>query len=147
MRLPRATAHRTARGRLALPLLGVLLLTGCSGNVAVSGTVVYDDGSPVEEGTVCGELADGGRAMVQGSIKDGAFALGTERPGDGVLPGKYKILIQCRALGDAELAEGKRPAIDGKYGSYERSGLELDVTTARDDVKFVVSRPGKRRSS
>jgi hypothetical protein len=127
---------------VALPFLG-----GCgSGHVAISGMVVYDDGSPVEEGTVCGELVKGGAYMVQGNIKNGAFSLGTSTPGDGVKPGEYKILIQCRALGDAELAAGKRPAIVGKYAAYETSGLTLDATAARSDVKFVVSRPGKGKA-
>src|SRR5262245_24894582 len=71
-------------------------LAGCSDQVAVSGTVVYDDGAPVEEGTVCGELMDGGAYMVQGIIKNGTFSLGTSTPGDGAKPGTYKIMIQCR---------------------------------------------------
>src|SRR5262249_62197821 len=98
---------------------------------------------PVEEGTVCGELVEGGSYMAQGNINSGAFSLGTSRPGDGVKPGKYKIMIQCRGLGDAERAQGKKPAIDAKFGSYKTSGLTLDVTAARSDVKFVVSRPGQ----
>jgi hypothetical protein len=123
-----------------------VFLAGCgSGHVAISGTVVYDDGSPVEEGTVCGELVEGGTHMAQGEIKNGAFSLGTTRPGDGVKPGNYKIMIQCRALGDAELAQGKVPAIDKKYGSYELSGLKLDATAAKTDVQFVVQRPGKAK--
>lgn len=133
--------------RFGLLLFAAVFLCGCgSGRVAVSGTVVYDDGSPVEEGTVCGELVEGDSFMVQGNIKNGAFSLGTSRPGDGAKPGKYKILVQCRALGDAELAQGKKPAIDGKYGVYETSGLTLEVTTATSDVRFVVSRPSRGRS-
>jgi hypothetical protein len=133
--------------RFSLLLLVVSSLSGCSsGQVAISGLVVYEDEAPVEEGTVCAELVEGGLFMAQGNIKNGAFSMGTSKPGDGVKPGKYKIMIQCRALGDSELAEGKKPAIDGKYGSYETSGLTLDVTGARNDVKFVVSRPGKGKS-
>jgi hypothetical protein len=130
-----------------LYLIGLFLCCGCgSGQVGISGTVIYEDGSPVREGTVCGELVDGGKDMVQGVIHNGAFSLATTKPGDGVRPGKYKILIQCRGLGDAEKAAGKQPAIDGKYGAYDTSGLTLDVTTARRDVRFTVSRPGKGRS-
>jgi hypothetical protein len=137
----------TALRRFLLLLIAVPFLGGCgSGHVPVSGMVVYDDGSPVAEGTVCGELVEGGSYMVQGNIQNGAFSLGTSRPGDGVKPGKYKIMIQCRALGDAELAQGKKPAIDAKYGAYGSSGLTLDATTARSDVKLVVSRPGKGKS-
>jgi hypothetical protein len=133
--------------RSFLCLIALFLCGGCgSGQVAISGTVIYDDGSPVPEGTVCGELADGGKDMVQGIIHNGAFSLGTMKPGDGVKPGKYKILVQCRGLGDAEKVAGKQPAIDGKYGAYATSGLTLDVTTARGDVRFTVSRPGKGRS-
>lgn len=129
-----------------LVLLFLSFFGGCGwGLVPVSGTVVYDDGSPVEEGTVAGELVEGGANMVQGNIKNGTFSLGTFRPGDGAKPGKYKILIQCRALGDAELAEGKLPAIDEKFGSYNTSGLTLEVTGPRNEVKSVVSRPGRKK--
>lgn len=127
-----------------LLVLAALLLGGCgSGQLPISGIVVYDDDSPVAEATVCGELVGGGLYMVQGNVKNGVFSLGTSRPGDGAKPGTYKIMIQCRALGDSELAAGKQAAIAAKYGSYETSGLTLDATQARSDVKFVVSRPGK----
>src|SRR5262249_7122419 len=94
--------------RSHLCLMPLFLFCGCgSGQVGIWGTVIYEDGSPVTEGTVCGELVDGGKDMVQGIIRDGAFSLGTTKPGDGVKPGKYKIMILCRGLGDSEKAAGK----------------------------------------
>lgn len=126
------------------------LLGGCgSGNFKVGGRVVYDDGSPVEEGTVCGESEDAdARQMVQGEIeKDGSFTLGTSRPGDGAKPAKYKLIVLCRALGDSELSQGKKPAVDGKYAKYNSSGLTVDATGgSKTDVNLVVTRPGKGKS-
>jgi hypothetical protein len=120
-------------------LLALALLSGCSGGrITVSGTVVYPDGSPVEEGNVCGELVGGGREMIQATIQNGSFTLRS------IVPGQYKIMIQCRALGDSELAEGKKPAVSSKFGSYESSGLTLDATKAHSDAKFTVTRPGEK---
>jgi hypothetical protein len=128
----------------ALLLFAIITLPGCGSGVAISGTVVYDDGTPVEEGTVIGELESGGKSTVQGEIRNGSFSLGTAKPGDGVTPGVYKIMIVGRALGDSELAAGKKPAIAGKYGKFESSGLKIDASAgAKKDVKLVVSRPGK----
>jgi hypothetical protein len=138
------------RGTFPLLLAVLALVSGCSsGRVKVSGRVVYEDGSPVEEGTVCGELEDGdAKQMVQGEIdKDGSFSLGTAQPGDGARPGKYKVIILCRTVGDAEASQGKKPAVDGKFARYNTSGLTVDVTDGpKTDVNLVVTRPGKGKS-
>jgi hypothetical protein len=129
--------------RTLAPLL-LLLLAGCgSGRYPVSGRVTYEDGTPVEAGTVIGETTiDGVPVGVQGNIgQDGTFTWGTERPGDGALPGTYKVLVMPRALGDAELAQGKRPAIAGKYTRYETSGLSFEVKPQKNELNITVSRP------
>jgi hypothetical protein len=47
-----------------------------------------------------------------------------------------------RALGDAELAEGKKPAVDGKYTNFESSGLRGEVLkTEKNHFEFKVEKP------
>jgi hypothetical protein len=137
------TGRNMRRLRVLLPALA-LLAAGCaSGRYPVSGRVTYEDGAPVEAGTVIGEATVDGKAVaVQGSIaKDGSFTWGADRPGDGALPGEYKVLVVPRALGDYEIAEGKRPDIDGKYGKYDTSGLKFEVKPQKNEFNITVSRP------
>src|SRR5262245_57297473 len=126
-----------------IPVLALLAVGCASGRYPVNGRVTYEDGTPVESGTVVGEATVDGKAVgVQGGIgKDGSFSLGTERPGDGAPPGTYKVLIMPRALGDAEMAEGKQPAVAGKYTKFETSGLTLEVKPERNVLNITVSRP------
>src|SRR5262245_1334962 len=98
------------RLRTLVPVL-VLVACGCSGRVEVTGRILYEDGTPVDGGTIIGEATVNGKLVaVQGNINpDGSFTLGGEKPGDGALPGSYRILVMPVALGDSELAEGKVP--------------------------------------
>lgn len=133
----------TSRLRLLIPALA-LLAAGCaSGRYPVAGRVTYEDGTPVEAGTVIGEATVDGKAVgVQGNIeKDGSFTWGSDKPGDGAPPGTYKVLVQPRALGDAELGEGKRPAVAGKYTKFASSGLTFEVKPEKNVFNITVSRP------
>src|SRR5437899_10140450 len=124
-------SHRTRRILEALAVLLVsVVAAGCgSGRYPVTGRVTYEDGTPVEEGTVIGEAeVDGKQVGVQGNIeKDGSFRWGGEKAGDGAYPGNYRVLVMPRALGESEKAAGKVPDVDGKFGKYETSGLTFEV--------------------
>jgi hypothetical protein len=108
---------------------------------------VYEDGSPVTEGSVIAECADGGTTvMAQGDIKsDGSFELGSDRPGEGALPGKYRAIVMPRALGDAELAQGLQPAVDGKFTRYDSSGITFEVKEGRNELNITVTRPKSKK--
>lgn len=138
---------RTPRRLRALALLIVLFAAGCaSGRYPVTGRVVYEDGAPVEEGTVIAEATvDGKLVALQGNIaKDGTFSLGTAKPGDGARPGTYKVLIMPRALSDAEMSEGKRPAVSSKYAKFETSGITLEVKAESNVLNITVARPNAK---
>ena len=60
---------------------------GCSGNVKVTGTVTYEDGSPVRSGQVQLE----GKVLGRGAINEGKFSLGLIKDGQGVPPGTYEV--------------------------------------------------------
>lgn len=126
-------------------LLLVVLATGCgSDRSQVTGRVTYDDGSPVPGGTVIAEATiDGKLVGVQANIEsDGTFRLGTDRPGDGALPGSYRVLLVSVALSDFELSAGKKEAIGGKYTKYETSGITFEVKPGKNEFNITVAKPG-----
>jgi len=123
-------------------------LPGCgSGRVSVTGKVSYEDGTPVEAGSVIGEATVGGKLVaVQGTIrKDGSFAWGGDREGDGALPGMYKVIVVPESLSEYQLAQGQTLAIDGKYAKYETSGLSVEVKEGRNEFNIKVSRPKPKK--
>lgn len=73
-------------------LLGTI--TGCgAGLVPVSGTVTLDD-KPLANATVMFAHEDPAGRDAHGITNDqGVFTLSTQRPGDGALPGSYKITV------------------------------------------------------
>ena len=145
MRLVQVKARRPS---LLVALLILAGAAGCgSGRHPVSGRVVYEDGSPVEEGSVVGETGEGkAKVMAQGNIQpDGSFQWGTAKPGDGAAPGKYRVVVLPRALGDAETAQGMQPAVDAKYTKYDTSGITIDVKEGKNELPITVTKPkGKK---
>jgi hypothetical protein len=137
------------RARVLVPVLLAALTAGCgSGRYPVAGRVAYEDGSPVEAGTVIGEATVDGRLVgVQGNIEpDGTFAWGSDRPGDGAPAGLYRVVVMPVALGDSELAEGKHPAVDGKYTKYDTSGITFEVKPGRNELNITVTRPKPKKA-
>lgn len=124
----------------------VIALSGCDGRYRVSGTVTYEDGTPLTQGNVVGEAKiDGKLVGVQGNVqKDGSFTWGTERPGDGALPGTYRVIVLPRALGDGEISQGVLPDVDRKFTSYETSNLTFEVKRESNVLNIKVTKPSKR---
>jgi hypothetical protein len=131
-----------------LAVLIVLVVgAGCSsGRYPVNGRVTYPDGSPLTEGNVIGQMGEGVTSVtVQGRVKpDGSFSWGTEREGDGALPGKYHVAVIPRGLGDAERSQGKRPAVDSRFSNPQTSGIEFEVKPGRNKLDITVTRPQPR---
>ncbi len=133
------------RGLATLAALAALVAAaGCgSGRYSVSGRVTYEDGTPVTEGNVIGQMGEGAESVtVQGTIdSDGRFSWGTERPGDGAKPGKYVVAVIPRGLGDAEIAQGKLPAVDAKYANPKTSSIEFEVKPGSNELNIKVPKP------
>ena len=125
----------------------VIALPGCgSGRASVTGKVTYEDGAPVEAGSVIGEsTVDGKLVAVQGTIhKDGSFSWGGDREGDGALPGTYKVIVVPVSLSEYQLSQGQTPAVEGKYTKYETSGLSFEVKPGHNEFNVTVSRPKEK---
>lgn len=134
------------RPLLILAAAVALSACGCGGRAAVTGRVTYPDGSPVESGSVVAEgTVDGKSVLVQGTInKDGTFRLGGDRPGDGVLPGTYKVAVHPVYVSDEERSKGVQPAVAGKYTRYASSGFTLEVPPGGTELNLKVTRPDPR---
>jgi hypothetical protein len=120
------------------------LAVGCnSGRYPVSGQITYEDGAPVTAGTIIAEATIDGKVVgLQANINpDGKFTLGGANPGDGALPGSYRVLVTTPTISDAEKALGKKPQLDGKYGRFESSGLTLEVKSGKNELPIKVARP------
>src|SRR5262245_38082653 len=92
-------------------------VSGCgNGLYPVTGRVEFEDGTSLDEGMVICEMKDGGTVvMARGTIKQGGtFQLGTRNPGDGALPGKYRVLVVPPSLPES-LASKRPPILDRKF--------------------------------
>ena len=98
------------------------------------------------KGMVIAERFEGGEAITaQGEIRpDGTFQLSTTKPGDGVPPGKYRVLINSMDLSDVP-DEQKDLPYDAKYLSYKTSGLELEVKRGATDLPIKLA-PSARKN-
>lgn len=151
-----------------LALAGLLGILGCSDDgldkrYPVSGTVTYN-GKPLESGSInFVPEAVGGRGAV-GEIKNGAYTLTTQTPGDGAFPGKYSVTVVALAIDTSQAeAETKKlaakskveydgPMLDqaalgkalknaksnvpAKYGQIDTSGFKAEVKTESNKFNF-----------
>jgi hypothetical protein len=140
----RSTRPRAARAvAVALVLLGA---AGCGSRLCpVRGKVTYPDGTPLTEGMVVFESAGEGKAVTaRGEIQpDGTYELGTYKPGDGVRPGKYRVLVAPKTDPNAVDRPAKAPPFDPRFAEFKTSGLECEVTAGSNDYPIQVSAPGK----
>jgi hypothetical protein len=135
-------------------ILGCATMLGCAGNpdnrprrVPVTGTVLYN-GQPVADATVLFEPVGDMPAAAGRTDGQGRFQLETFSPGDGGVPGDYKITVR-----KVEVIRGQKgePVSDDyvgpppdekwllpiKYSKAETSGLAATVREGRtNDIKL-----------
>lgn len=101
----------------AVVAAGLALLAGCGGEseADVSGTVLID-GTPVPEGEIIFEAADGSKTPGAGPIKDGKYAVR-------VLPGPKKVRI------NASRPPKKRDPVLGDAAREQMLGPEYNMST------------------
>lgn len=104
----------------------------------VSGKVVGPDHQPIAglEGSRLIFEATEQKTSSAGDIQpDGSVQMFTEKPFDGVRPGKYRVLIE-RKYFDPERAAPR--AVQAKYEAFDTSGLEFEVEAKTNVFEFVV---------
>ena len=129
---------------VAIPVL-LAALVGCGGKYPVRGSVTYDDGTPLTKGLVIFERVGGGPPITaRGEIQpDGRYELSTDKPGDGVPAGKYRVLLNPLDLSDVP-DEQKVLPFELKYLKFETSGLEYEVKSGSNEYPIKVTRPKKK---
>jgi hypothetical protein len=115
---------------ICIPAIAVLLgvVAGCgAGMTPVRGKVTLPDGKPAASSQVVFESAEGDKKIsARGDVSaDGSYELSTNKPGDGVPPGKYRVAVIPPPMLDAEGPQVS--PFNGKYSKFETSGLEFEV--------------------
>jgi hypothetical protein len=103
----------------------LLIVAACSGDglgrrYHVSGKVTYK-GAPVQKGTISFVPVEKEGRGASGPIEGGAYSLTTHTPGDGALPGKYKVVVDTR-----QIDEGALKTAAEKYATEKKiEGLKV----------------------
>jgi hypothetical protein len=117
-----------------------LMLVGCGGDadmLAVSGTVKYADGTSPQGETarIVFQPTAQGRPATATLGGDGSFELMTQTPGDGALPGHYKVVLEIwKSYRDQE------SVIPPEYGDAATTPLEATVDAEHTEFEFTVEK-------
>jgi len=123
--------------RHLLILLAVMPLSACGSNVPktirVSGRVTFDGQPPPGPGSVYFlpiEAAEGfpSRPATGDFDKDGHFKAKTFDPGDGLMPGKYILYVECWETPPNLEGKPEKSYVPQKYQAAQTSGFKLDIT-------------------
>jgi hypothetical protein len=135
---------------IVIPLLWTS--TGCnhgSAMVPVRGKVTNKDGSLITRGVpeIRFEPAQDTTAVMRktaiGKIqKDGSFELFTRKPGDGVMPGKYNVVIS-----DVRDVHDPVQLIDLKYTTSATTPYHETIDGERTDLMYTVEPAGGTAST
>ncbi len=120
-----------------------LAAAGCGGRgvtlVPVSG-VVEVDGKPLATGAITVAPADG-RPASSMIGPDGRFTLSTFEPGDGVMPGRHKVVvIASRSLSPNRV----QWLVPRSMRTLATTSLELEVNAPTDAAQISISTAGEK---
>ncbi len=111
--------------------LSFALLSGCGSSIKVSGTVTFEDGTPLKIGTV---VFDSGSTSARGQLNDkGQYTLESKGTKDGIPGGHYKVTVmgaveEFYVTDPSGTRRDTKMLIDSKYQSPEKSGLTCEVS-------------------
>ena len=114
-------------------ILALAMCLGCGGGdgtYPVTGTV-KTEGKPLPWANVIFYSAEG-KAYANGADQEGAFTIRAGAESDGLAPGKYKVVVQERAVEDIDAVA--KPIVHRRYSLKETTDLE--VTVAEGDNHF-----------
>lgn len=110
------------------------VLAGCGSRLQPAGGKILVDGNPVKEGTVMFYPVNKGRPATARIMEDGSFTLSFERPGDGLPPGEYRVVIVADIW-----KEGQKSAAQAyDEANLKRQGIQDTSTNAGGVLIHVV---------
>jgi len=127
-------------------VLAIATFVGCGGGVQLTGTVTFEDGTPLEFGTVC--FRAGGLESRGDVGSGGVYRVSTNRPGDGIPPGTYAVFLINTERGemvpipgsDGDFRDITVQTVAPKYLSPETSGLTVTIDRSTRTFDFQVER-------
>ncbi|MEX0819210.1 MAG: hypothetical protein WD070_06445 [Pirellulaceae bacterium] len=133
--------------RIAVLLLLSVGGIGCSNDrlptYPVQGRVVFSDGSPVHTGSIELKSREHG-VQARGNIAaDGSFQLTTYKQNDGAVEGTHDcVVVQLVMVEElSNFTPSTEGVVDARYGSYSKSGLECEVSPAKQNVVTITLEP------
>ena len=144
--------RRPSMLRLGIALVSLAALAGVMGCgdrgpklASVRGTVTYK-GKPVPNGTVTFIPASGQHAT--GEIRpDGSYTLTSFRPGDGAIPGTYKVVVVAIQDMTGRLPEDRTPLpppiVPNKYTSIATTDISVEVKEGENQIDLPLRDEGK----
>jgi len=113
----------------------------------VSGTVVFDDGSPVRIGTVELESREH-KLTATGTIReDGSFVLGTYTSSDGACEGEHSVIVIQLIINDGTVNHTKDHGhpVDPMFASYVTSPLTATIKAEDSNTLKLTVTPAAKR--
>lgn len=129
-------------------VLGVFVFAiGCgnpNGTVKVAGAVSVGGEQPPGEGTITFtpvEPASGfpKRPAMAKFGTDGQYVTTSYEPGDGLVPGSYKVAVECYETPPNMEGKPVKSFIDKKYMNGETSGFDLVVEPGGKPIQFDIA--------
>jgi hypothetical protein len=125
-------------GRCGLLLLALYgwFIAGCGSGtpqtIAVTGRVTFDGQAPPGPGTVWflpQEAAEGfpSRPATGDFDKEGRYTVKTFDPGDGLMPGKYVMRVDCWQTPPNMEGKPTKSYLPSKYWSEKTSGFSVEI--------------------
>ena len=115
---------------LSTAVVAVAVIFGCgdpSGlprRYPVSGTVTYN-GKPLDGGNMNFAPTDPNGRAAGGTIFDGQYSLTTHDPGDGALPGSYKVSIVAKEIDPSKVEVKVKTATKGGLTEAQKQAIAL----------------------
>ncbi len=126
--------------RFSIRFLVLSLSVGCGetqiATYPVSGTVAFDNGSPVRTGTI--ELFSPEHGLTAtGKIREnGSFELGTYSSNDGACAGDHKVIVTQLIINDGTVKHSKDHGmpVDPVFASYNTSTLTATIKEQEKNI-------------
>ena len=107
-----------------------------------SGSITFDDGKPVEEGTIM--FVSSGLPSGRGLIEGGQYQMGTYEQADGSVEGTFQVAVVVNPPANYDPDAGPPPVgAKEKYSIPETSGLEFTVTADGPNEFDIVLERGR----